>query len=540
MSEDIIADNHRWGGSPGVRASITGTIVGVILGAFFLVTCRAKDIAWSIGSPHWFLNGVPAPRSVSLDVMTDSLLPDLCGADYGYYTRGEQVSWRIDTVGSWQGRVVVDIFGEIRAPGWPDSTTTYTHRMAKAIAVETTCGRYRLMYLSWSEPWNISFVSSVLTDVKGISVLYTCARMSGTGNFYDDAYWTWDDTDKAPRRLNYTRAVGVAIGEVLPPHHGVWKGGRFSIDSLRYRSYTWRDGDGNCCPTGGSVRADFEIDGGKLVVRRATFDYGDLEARALWTARRSSDSMYTKQPPRIFEGEDALDAAGTPHWLCLGGMYRGFGPAPYATSLDSLVNRQVRNAISGSIYTNSKTTPFLWSVDTVGVINGTTIVEIAYSFNCPSCRDTTGRAIAAEVEPSRYRLMYIEMTISGQSTVGQSFIFTVGEHKVLAVKGHTTFDGNSADTWWVWFPNSSIPGCLHHQWVLNETLHHLLWESSPGGHTVSIERGAWSFDDLTYRTVVWRKANSDDGLAGHRLSIQFGIKNRRLLPISVTFDPSYK
>jgi hypothetical protein len=38
--------------------------------------------------------------------------------------------------------------------------------------------------------------------------------------------------------------------------------------SLSYHSLVWKEGDANCCPTGGTVDVKFRLDGGHLVITR--------------------------------------------------------------------------------------------------------------------------------------------------------------------------------------------------------------------------------------------------------------------------------
>lgn len=92
--------------------------------------------------------------------------------------------------------------------------------------------------------------------------------MSGTGAFYLEHYWAFDET--GPCWLDLT-VIRNALNEILPNGHGVWKGYGFDIKSLCYRMPVWKDGDSNADPTGGSVAVKLAIKQHQLVVTYRQF-----------------------------------------------------------------------------------------------------------------------------------------------------------------------------------------------------------------------------------------------------------------------------
>lgn len=62
----------------------------------------------------------------------------------------------------------------------------------------------------------------------------------------------------------------VALDDALPDDLGVWKGVDYAWPDMTAMSSLWRDSDANCCPTGGRVLIDLEVEGTTL--RLAGFD----------------------------------------------------------------------------------------------------------------------------------------------------------------------------------------------------------------------------------------------------------------------------
>jgi hypothetical protein len=44
------------------------------------------------------------------------------------------------------------------------------------------------------------------------------------------------------------------------------------MESLTFHMPVWRERDGNCCPTGGTVDVKFRLEGGRIVVTSKHFD----------------------------------------------------------------------------------------------------------------------------------------------------------------------------------------------------------------------------------------------------------------------------
>ncbi len=84
--------------------------------------------------------------------------------------------------------------------------------------------------------------------------LHVPVRYPGTGALRDDLLfrWTgsfWQEVDT----LSWVRSIR------LPPCYGLWKGPFLDFETLSLEMDVWIDGDGNCCPSGGSLRVRFSI-----------------------------------------------------------------------------------------------------------------------------------------------------------------------------------------------------------------------------------------------------------------------------------------
>lgn len=100
-------------------------------------------------------------------------------------------------------------------------------------------------------------------------ILATRDSIPGTGNNYYEAYW-WFDRDGLVR-INADEAVATALKDILPAGLGVWKGGGLNLRDLTFESSVWKEGDANCCPTGGEVELKFRLDQGSLAVTDERF-----------------------------------------------------------------------------------------------------------------------------------------------------------------------------------------------------------------------------------------------------------------------------
>ncbi|MBI5083027.1 MAG: hypothetical protein HZB13_00290, partial [Acidobacteria bacterium] len=143
-------------------------------------------------------------------------------------------------VGQAAGRRVIQSVGEPVEDG----------AFVKRLWVERSADEFCLLF---EEKWPRNMVERGPVEIYALSgetVLATRDRMSGTGANYVEAYWVFDDG--GPVLLDQSVILS-ALKEVLPKGLGVWKGYGLDMKNLCFRMPVWRDGDANCCPSGGSV-----------------------------------------------------------------------------------------------------------------------------------------------------------------------------------------------------------------------------------------------------------------------------------------------
>lgn len=63
-----------------------------------------------------------------------------------------------------------------------------------------------------------------------------------------------------------------AFNKKLPAGVGVWKGVLYDWKTLTMETLLWADTDANCCPTGGSAKAAFAVQGDRLTLKSMSVD----------------------------------------------------------------------------------------------------------------------------------------------------------------------------------------------------------------------------------------------------------------------------
>lgn len=99
-------------------------------------------------------------------------------------------------------------------------------------------------------------------------VLMVPLRITGSASANDDRYFLHDGGGWV--RLD-TQAWLEDLAQRLPEGHAVWKGIVLDFERMRAESPVWREGDANCCPTGGWVDVEFALEGRTLTIARFAF-----------------------------------------------------------------------------------------------------------------------------------------------------------------------------------------------------------------------------------------------------------------------------
>lgn len=167
-----------------------------------------------------------------------------------------------------------DLAGEDRPPKWIfDLTPAYR---ISGIRVYDEAGRPLLRVEhnvgeAWIEP-------PILVDrTPDAPLLVVSAGFAGTGSIREDHVFRrdgrrWTPIAASPWPDGDAGGWGAGLEARLPPGHGVWKGMIIDYATLTATTPVWRDGDANCCPTGGTAAIRFAIEGDALVITDVVHD----------------------------------------------------------------------------------------------------------------------------------------------------------------------------------------------------------------------------------------------------------------------------
>lgn len=128
--------------------------------------------------------------------------------------------------------------------------------------------RYTLRPVAWASGGVTYDAPVVFGGGDGTPTYVAIAgRYMGTGNHNADLIFRWADDGELVQVDNWSWRD--TLDQKLPEGLEIWKGVDFQYAELFAASPLWKQGDGNCCPTGGEVFLDFEIQDDVLVVTSA-------------------------------------------------------------------------------------------------------------------------------------------------------------------------------------------------------------------------------------------------------------------------------
>jgi hypothetical protein len=99
--------------------------------------------------------------------------------------------------------------------------------------------------------------------------LYVPIRLDGTGAGNESEYYLWNKEKEEWQRIDSETWLK-DVGERIPPELHIWKGIWPDLKHMTAEIGLYRDGDANCCPTGGSALIELAIDHGKFFVKSVT------------------------------------------------------------------------------------------------------------------------------------------------------------------------------------------------------------------------------------------------------------------------------
>ena len=126
----------------------------------------------------------------------------------------------------------------------------------------------RMRPLGWAYEGVTYEAPSLFQTEHGTFVVFP-GRYGGTGNHNADVLYRLDASGVTEIELSSWWST---VDARLPEGLGVWKGVDYRWPDLSARTFLWRDGDGNCCPTGGQATLDFRVEGTALVLTGVRLD----------------------------------------------------------------------------------------------------------------------------------------------------------------------------------------------------------------------------------------------------------------------------
>jgi hypothetical protein len=167
----------------------------------------------------------------------------------------------IRDAGTFAGREVREI--EFRKPGSRDP-------MAKMIPLGAGDEFRPVVFIVADTA--VTFSPPRVARVAGTEILVSRHGIAGTGNFYYEDYFVWDEALQIAVNLAVDAAIIDETRRLLPSGREIRRGGGFDVDRLRYAAPVWQEGDPNCCPTAGRVEIQFELIGPALHVVTSRYD----------------------------------------------------------------------------------------------------------------------------------------------------------------------------------------------------------------------------------------------------------------------------
>lgn len=145
--------------------------------------------------------------------------------------------------------------------------------VATVIFAETAPGRFAASYADM--PDNVRCGAPRLLHVQRGPLLHIPCSQYGTGIFNAESVLAWGEGGQwRPLDIeSWTRE----LARRLPRGYGAWKGIYPDYEALTAVTPLWRDGDGNCCPTGGRAEIRLGWEGDRLALRDLRVRLGERE-----------------------------------------------------------------------------------------------------------------------------------------------------------------------------------------------------------------------------------------------------------------------
>lgn len=108
-----------------------------------------------------------------------------------------------------------------------------------------------------------------IIDHPAGTLLYVPITVDGTGNGNASEYYVWNADEWAPIDSDgWLKDLQRRVPAGLELRKGIWP----DLRTMRGETPLYRDGDANCCPTGGTVRITLAIRSRRFVIQSVVFD----------------------------------------------------------------------------------------------------------------------------------------------------------------------------------------------------------------------------------------------------------------------------
>jgi hypothetical protein len=190
--------------------------------------------------------------------------------DYTYnfpkpYPDGIADNVQMQRRGEIQGFAIYDVVHKIDVSDAPDDSDKFSYPpgLVKMTIVERRPGEFCEIYHAQDSNGDFVASPSYFVNVGTEQVLAAHDPVSGVGNLFFEAYWTFDKDGPIPLDLGIIKQI---VDKLLPPEMHIYRGLGFQIESLEYDMGTIQEWDGNCCSQRGRVHLKFVLKDHKLII----------------------------------------------------------------------------------------------------------------------------------------------------------------------------------------------------------------------------------------------------------------------------------
>jgi hypothetical protein len=172
------------------------------------------------------------------------------------------------------GFAVYDVVHQIDAGEAPADWLhfSYPPGLVKMVLVERNPGEFCEIFHEQDSDGEFTASPSYFVDVGAERFLAVHDPIAGVGNYFNEAYWTFDKDGPIPLNLSIVKET---VDKLLPPHVQVYRGIGFGIETLSYDMGLIQDTD-NGSLRQGFVHLTFALKDRQLSIVDSKFDLESL------------------------------------------------------------------------------------------------------------------------------------------------------------------------------------------------------------------------------------------------------------------------